>query len=189
MPAKMYVIWDEVGGLFWAAYATRLSYNSCPANYCVTDVTNKDINLLSGLAKKGPSEGKGLRAIQVWATIRAPRYFWCQMDTYKVGTVTLSQSTMHTLGRKYPILPSDFCIEIPQSYLDEMNRLSLEAGNEDIVKGMLPESYMQIRGVNLNYQVLRHIYQDRKNHRLKEWHIFCDAIKELPYAEELIMPT
>jgi hypothetical protein len=179
----------EVCGLERAAKAVRLSFNSeSNAHHCVQywDVSlfADDVALLSGLIKKGDSHAKVMRMVQVWFKIHAPRYWWAEFDTYKVGTATMSASTMHTLlSRKLD--QNDFEGGTPPEYLDHINKL---IEDKDLVRAKmdLPENFLQERYVNTNYQTLRHIYLDRKNHKLKEWHTFLDELDALPFYKEFI---
>jgi len=127
-------------------------------------------------------------------TIDAPLYWWKEFDTYKVGTVANSCSTMHKIHAKEFTL-DDFSHEhlfSPFDLLDVINKLNvyreqyLETKDKDYwwqMIQLLPSSYNQKRTVMLNYEVLVGIYRDRKNHKLDEWHTFCDWIRRLPYSE------
>lgn len=162
-----------------------------------------DLELAHKLAKAGPVHGKFRRMIIVTMDITAPLYWWKEFDTYKVGTVANSCSTMHTLMNR-PFEESDF--EMDDNYetwshtcdiLNERRNDYFEARqqgrNEDAVYiwrtiiAMLPSGYLQRRTVLLNYEVLSHIFKDRQGHKLKEWKIFLDAITTLPHANELIL--
>lgn len=133
-----------------------------PAAYI--DVENKDIELLQKLIKRGDEHAKAMRMPQVWANITAPRWFWHELQTYEVGvTKGCSNSTMH----------------------QECKGLS---GEElEAVKDEIPEGLRQTRTYMFSYQALRRIYFQRKNHRLPIWSEFCEWIKSLPLAEELII--
>jgi hypothetical protein len=124
---------------------------------------SRDINLLSTLVKRGDEHAKVLRGVMVWCEINAPRYWWQEMDTYRVGAERLSsESTMHIEGKGMP--------------------------EEELVKMKeeLPEGHMQKRVWMFSYQTLRRIYFQRRNHRLPQWRTFCEWIKTLPFAEEFI---
>ena len=171
-------------------------------------VGENDYNLMKRLSNAGdPSHYKFIRMIQVWVDIKAPRYFWSEFDTYKVSTVANSQSTMHRL-MKDGISKEDLDYEWGfDKYLDdEMTGLigtintiiniyqTEELYQEDkekyfiAAKSFLPECYMQTRTVNLNYQVLRNMYNQRKNHRLPHWNKdFVEWVESLPLGKELIM--
>ena len=124
----------------------------------------KDLTLMSTLIKRGDEHAKVLRGIIVYAEINAPRFWWVEMDTYRIGSERLSsESTMHIQGRGM--------------------------STEELVKmkSELTEGTMQKRIQYFSYQALRRIYQQRRNHRLPHWHIFCNWIKTLPFANELIL--
>ena len=129
-------------------------------------VEPKDIQLMTTLMKRGDEHAKVLRGIIAYAIIDAPRYMWVELDTYKVGTDRLSsESTMHIQGKGMDT--------------EELIRMKEE----------LKEGTMQKRVQMFSYQTLRRIYYQRRNHRLPHWHKFCEWIKTLPYAEELILQT
>lgn len=155
-----------------------------------------DQKLMQTLAKRGPSHSKFMRMIPVWVTVNAPLYWWKEMDTYKIGTVSNSCSTMHKITEKEFTI-DDFSMEhlyfdsriIFNTIIDTLNkyRLSyLQTKNKEdwwqLIQ-MLPSSYNQKRTMMLNYQVLSKIYEERKDHKLDEWHAFCDWISILPMSE------
>ena len=152
-----------------------------------------DNQLATKLASAGPVHGKYLRMITVWMDISAPLYWWKEFDTYKVGTVANSCSTMHKLHAE-PLTPEDFSIETLDdeyrgafmAYLELIN-----AARENYLKTrkktdwykmiqMLPSSYNQTRTIATNYETLANIYHYRKNHKLNEWIGFCKMIERLP---------
>lgn len=166
-----------------------------------------DYELVMKLVKAGTDHRKFMRMIAVYADITSPLYWWKEYDTYKVGTVANSCSTMHKIAEKEFTL-EDFSCE----HLDIRTRKILEEiikalndyrtlyinynPNDFEIKGcpskkdlwwqmiqLLPSSYNQKRTVMLNYEVLANIYKSRKNHKLDEWRTFCDWIKALPYSE------
>ena len=172
-------------------------YNADSGKY---EVGPADIELMDRLSRSGPSHAKFLRYINVTLDITAPRYWWAEMDTYKVGTVRNSCSTMHKVQAK-EFERADFSCE----HLDEeslaaldtlisvMNRARDRFNNcgknkDDWWKmiQLLPASLNQKATVQLNYQVLQNIYFTRKDHRLDEWHTFCRWIEELPYSQLII---
>ena len=169
-----------------------------------------DHKLMMQLANGGAVHAKYRRMIPVFLTINAPLYWWKEFDTYKVGTVANSCSTMHKIhskeftlddfshdhliGQAYPIIGDLISAlnDARDSYLkfDEYfnnNELDKEITcKKDVwwqMIQLLPTSYNQKRTVMLNYEVLVNIYHSRKNHRLDEWHTFCDWIEQLPYSE------
>lgn len=130
----------------------------------IIEFDDKDLHLLSTLVKRGDEHSKCLRGLLVYAEINAPRYFWQEMVTYEIGAIKLSsESTMHIQGKGLST--------------EELVRM----------KDKLEEGTMQKRIHALSYQTLRRIYKQRRNHRLPHWHIFCDWIKSLPFAEQLIL--
>ena len=159
-----------------------------------------DMSLMRKLADAGPEHGKYLRMIGVSMDVTAPRYFEVQLDTYKIGTVSNSCSTMHTLHKR-DLTIDDFSHEhltgTAESLLqDTITILNVYRGlyNQTHDKEywwqmiqLLPQSYNQKRTYMLNYAVLKNVYRQRKDHKLDCWHQFCDWIRTLPYAEELIL--
>lgn len=170
----------EIGGLGAALEALRLPFSKdCRSEVNFNLITEneidlvqyrtaitldpKDLDLMQTLLKRGDEHAKVLRGIVVWCEINAPRFFFQEFVTYKVGSECLSStSTMH----------------------GEAKGLS----GEELVnlKESLPEGTMNRRVFAINYQTLRRIYKQRKDHRLPHWHKFCDWIKTLPYSKELI---
>ena len=169
-------------------------------------VGNNDLKLMKSLVKAGTDHSKFMRMINVTLDITAPLYWWKEFDTYKVGTVRNSCSTMHKIAEKKFTL-DDFSIddfEFDDDYCEislsdcfeniisdcEMCRKKyIETGDKKYWRGLiqlLPESYNQRATVQLNYAVLRNMYHSRKAHKLDEWVEFCKWIETLPYAEELI---
>ena len=127
------------------------------------------------LAHKGGGESKFLESMTVYLDITAPRYWWSEFDTYRVGMTKQSESTMHTVTKRH-LTEEDFegC-EINCIYLDYLNKI-VDSKNLVSLKRALPEGFLQRRIVVTNYKVLQNMYGQRKNHRLREWHIFCEAI-------------
>lgn len=180
-------------------------------------VGENDHKLMMSLAKGGPVHAKYRRMITVYLDITAPLYWWKEFDTYKVGTVANSCSTMHKihakefergdfsnehlLGRQIwdhdpkdeyfehentPPWTANALLNHTINMLNHFRKLFLETGDKKYwwqMIQLLPTSYNQKRTVMLNYEVLHNIYHSRKNHKLDEWHVVCDWIKELPYSE------
>lgn len=156
-----------------------------------------DFDLLRRLARAGSDHGKFMRMINVTADITAPLYWWKEYDTYKVGTVANSCSTMHKIHDKefewddfsFEHLLPDEATEFMKHLIDGLNFYRtkyLETRDKKYwwqLIQLLPSSYNQRRTVQLNYEVLRNMYHARKNHKLDEWHDFCRWIESLPYAE------
>ncbi len=159
-----------------------------------------DLALAHRLAAAGSDHRKFLRQILVSMDITAPLYWWKEFDTYKVGTVANSCSTMHKISAK-PFSRDDFsCDRMDEKTLAvldlviaalEENRLryneTKEKQNWHNMIQLLPSSYNQMRTVTLNYEVLINIYYARRHHKLAEWHALCEEIEKLPYAKELIL--
>lgn len=166
-----------------------------------------DLKLMKSLSKAGPDHGKFLRMINITCDINAPLYWWKEFDTYKVGTVANSCSTMHKIHAKEFIL-DDFShehlttrsIEALEATVDELNfwRDMYVADihkHEALIKKeawwqmiqLLPSSYNQKRTVQLNYQVLKNMYNARKSHKLDEWKNFCAWCETLPYFKEICL--
>jgi len=159
-----------------------------------------DLGLGMRLAKAGSDHRKFIRQIFVSVDITAPLYWWKEFDTYKVGTVANSTSTMHKIHSK-PIVMEDFSFDrlTPESekfakemvnYIESVRLKYMEDKDKaywwDLIQ-LLPSSYNQMRTCTMNYENLTNMYYARRNHKLDEWHVFCDWIKSLPYAEEFIM--
>lgn len=158
-----------------------------------------DLDLAMRLAKAGSDHRKYLRMVFVSVDVTAPLYWWKEYDTYKVATVANSTSTMHKIHSK-PFSMDDFsCDHMTDSTKKFMETIvnELEAirfrfketkSKEDWYDmiQLLPSSYNQMRTCTFNYETLINIYRARKNHKLAEWHTFCDWIETLPYAEQLI---
>ena len=205
--------------------------NSGPYNGTVTDtetffeIGEKDFDLMTRLRNSGTDHRKFMRMITVYLDITAPLYWWKEFDTYKVGTVANSCSTMHKIAYKefeecdfstehlfdaeskdveFPIIYGEehspiWSLNITikmlnfyrKKYLETKTKpMKEEAKRAPLIKAywwqmiqLLPSSYNQRRTVMLNYEVLANIYKSRRNHRLDEWHTFCDWIENLPYSE------
>ena len=167
-----------------------------------------DLDLMTRLRNAGTDHRKFMRMITVYVDITAPLYWWKEFDTYKVGTVANSCSTMHKIHEK-EFYEEDFSFERLESGYEEykgddamhtaycsmqnvisaLNRLrymyNITKNKKywDAMIQLLPSSYNQKRTVMLNYEVLANIYKSRKNHKLDEWHMFCDWIESLEYSE------
>ena len=166
---------------------------------------DNDYDLAKRLRDGGPVHAKYRRMIPVFVTITAPLYWWKEFDTYKVGTVANSCSTMHKIHSKEFTLEDFSCEHLKDSFGESHDCFSpldilcdvitmLNICREDYLKSkskddwdqmiqLLPSSYNQKRTVMLNYEVLANIYKSRKDHKLDCWHTFCHWIDELPYSE------
>lgn len=167
------------------------------SNYCIGA---NDLDLMKRLSKAGTDHRKFMRMIVVYADVTAPLYWWKEYDTYKVGTVANSCSTMHKIHEKEFTVDDFSCEHLAGAamnvlidivywlnfYRDEFIAQKDKQDWWQIIQ-LLPSSYNQKRTVMLNYEVLRNMYHSRKNHKLDEWHTFCDFIETLPYAKELII--
>ncbi|MDQ0151756.1 hypothetical protein J2S20_000436 [Moryella indoligenes] len=159
-------------------------------------VGDNDLKLMETLGAAGTDHGKYLRMITVTADITAPLYWWKEYDTYKVGTVANSCSTMHKIQAKEFVL-SDFSTEhlsvtnliVFCTIIDAMNNARLDFLQRKDKKDwwqmiqMLPTCYNQKRTVQLNYAVLKNMYHSRQNHKLDEWREFCKWVETLPYSQ------
>ena len=159
-----------------------------------------DLSLATRLARAGSDHRKYLRQIMVSMDITAPLYWWKEFDTYKVGTVANSCSTMHKIQAKEFSREDFSCDRLTDEALSVLDSLISYLEGERIrynetkardawhnMIQLLPSSFNQMRTVSLNYEVLINIYYARRNHKLGEWHTLCDAIEALPYANELIL--
>lgn len=175
----------------------------------MVNIGPKDLDLMKRLRNAGTDHRKYLRMITVYCDIIAPLYWWKEFDTYKVGTVANSCSTMHKIQAK-KFEREDFSVEHLSNTLDD-HIAGVDMGDRHFMVMMdnvisclnvardrynetkdkkywwqmiqlLPSSYNQKRTVMLNYEVLANIYKSRKNHKLDEWHTFCDWIETLPYS-------
>ena len=167
----------------------------------ILDVGDKDFELMYKLAQAGPTHRKYLRMLPICMRITAPLYWWKEFDTYKVGTVSNSCSTMHKITAKEFTL-DDFSYEHLNTYaltllqntitllniyrqtyldcnLDDMDEVTKKDIWWQIIQ-LLPSSYNQTRNIMLNYEVLVNIYQTRKDHKLDEWRVFCERIEKIP---------
>ena len=159
-----------------------------------------DLDLAKRLAHAGSDHRKFLRQIFVTVDITAPLYWWKEFDTYKVGTTANSTSTMHKIHAKEFTREDFSCDRMDEgglalldqviAYLEsERQKFLADKNNKQAWHNMiqtLPTSYNQMRTVTLNYENLINMYYARRNHKLAEWHVLCDWITSLPYAQELI---
>ena len=177
-------------------------------NYFELAIGPNDQKLMTALRNAGTDHRKFMRMITVYVDITAPLYWWKEFDTYKVGTVTNSCSTMHKIADK-EFTMDDFshehlegrALNTLEDMVDELNYWRdyyLAIKKQNVVGAdkkskelwwqmiqLLPSSYNQRRTVMLNYEVLANIYKSRKNHKLDEWRMFCDWILTLPYGSLL----
>ena len=187
--------WDKSDSVF-------KGYNGKIEN---TSIGKNDLELMQKLVKAGSEHRKFLRQIFVSVDITAPLYFFKELDTYKVGTVANSTSTMHKLastpitidcfemGDFTPLIDNfkiDLSWQTIMTYLEQLRQRYNETKDKRYWKELirlLPESWLQKRTITMNYENILNMYRQRKNHKLTEWSkSFCDWVKTLPYAEELI---
>ena len=177
--------WPKSDSVFYSDFSCQIGQN--------------DLDLMKTLIKAGTEHRKFLRMIHVQMDIEAPLYWWKEFDTYKVGTVANSCSTMHKIHSK-EFTVDDFSHEHLDRFSTEVLGWTIKALNgsrEDYMKSkskddwwqmiqLLPSSYNQRRTIDLNFEVLLKQYRERKNHKLDEWHIYCDWIKEIVLLNEII---
>lgn len=175
-------------------------FGTCPCVELVDcdccHVGPNDLKLMTTLRNAGTDHRKFMRMITVYLDITAPLYWWKEFDTYKVGTVANSCSTMHKITDK-PFELDDFSHEHLGFQSVRVLKDTIKVMNdfrEEFIKDhekenwwqliqLLPSSYNQKRTVMLNYEVLANIYKSRRHHKLDEWHTLCDRIESLPYSE------
>lgn len=160
-------------------------------------VGENDLNLMKKLVSAGSDHSKFMRMINVTCDITAPRYWWTEFDTYKVGTVRNSCSTMYKIHKEILTLEnfshehlSGETLNVLEKVIQSLNVSRVCFLSDPINKDywwqviqLLPQSYNQRATVQLNYQVLKNMYHARKNHKLDEWHDFCRWVEDLPYSE------
>jgi len=159
-----------------------------------------DLSLARRLCSAGSDHRKFIRQIFVSVDITAPLYWWKEYDTYKVATVANSTSTMHKITSKKFELSDFSCDKLDedslafmQTVIDKLEELRLkylETKDKQIwydIIQLLPSSYNQMRTCTMNYENLISMYYARKTHKLDEWHVFCDWVKTLPYADVMIL--
>lgn len=201
---------------------TEKCYYSCDKVGCVDadhfHLGENDHSLMQRLSDAGTEHRKYMRMMPVYVRITAPLYWWKEFDTYKVGTVANSCSTMHKIAANEFTLEDFSCehicirqsMDVLKDTIDALNvfrNVYLNGGNLRYENGnikcfgkkdkeiwwqliqLLPSSYNQTRNVMLNYEVLANIYRQRKNHKLDEWREFCKWIETLPYSELIIVET
>ena len=202
--------WDKSDS--WSCSMDTIDCTGCPFEYEDCShiefdelvVGDNDLDLMTRLRNAGTDHRKFMRMVQVYLDITAPLYWWKEFDTYKVGTVSNSCSTMHKIHAKEFTL-DDFSCEHLFGYGDERDvddamgvlNLTIDALNIRRVQylgtrdkefwwemiQLLPSSYNQRRTILLNYEVLANMYHSRKSHKLDEWRDFCKWIESLPHSE------
>ena len=161
-----------------------------------------DVKLMKNLISAGSDHAKFMRMITISFDITAPLYWWKEFDTYKIGTVANSCSTMHKIQDHEFTLEDFSCEYLQEEYIDKVLKTVIDALNENRTRfletnhkqywwnmiQLLPSSFNQKRTIMTNYAVLRNMYHARKNHKLDEWSVdFCKAIEKIPYSELITM--
>ena len=198
--------WDKSDSGTKCPYEKEACCGECQQNFCIGP---NDKDLMKRLRNAGTDHRKFMRMIAVYVDITAPLYWWKEFDTYKVGTVANSCSTMHKIADKefefrdfsHEKLINSLSMEIQEQHivyspmqvlaitikcLNSYRELYLRTKDNKYwwqMIQLLPSSYNQRRTVMLNYEVLANMYKSRKNHKLDEWHVLCDWVKILPYSE------
>lgn len=189
----------EIAGLYPAMCALRLPYSQEPRS-TKDHIDKTDIQLASKLVKSGDEHAKAVRGITAYLRITAPRYWWQEFVTYRIGCECLSsESTMHTIARG--VEPEMFdaeyseanaladCIGMLVDYYNEQTDRDKKEQAFIEIKRQLPECFIQTRIYAISYQTLRRMYFQRRTHRLPEWQEFCKFVKRMPHADELITVT
>lgn len=204
--------WEKSDSRFGCGNDNEYFCDNCSSSFHCTSLKKtynigpNDLDLMTRLRNAGTDHRKFMRMITVYLDITAPLYWWKEFDTYKVGTVANSCSTMHKIADKEFTLDDFSCEHLSEPAINILKN-TVEALNQarDLYLGydgfkhqwgdwenkhywwqmiqLLPSSYNQRRTVMLNYEVLANMYTSRRNHKLDEWHTFCDWIESLPYSE------
>ena len=200
--------WEKSDSRFGCGNDNEYFCDNCSSSFHCTSLKKtynigpNDLDLMTRLRNAGTDHRKFMRMITVYLDITAPLYWWKEFDTYKVGTVTNSCSTMHKIADKEFTI-DDFSIEHLNddrsaevsnlewfehliTHLNRDRKRFIETKDKQYwwqLIQLLPSSYNQRRTVMLNYEVLTNIYKSRRNHKLDEWHKFCNWIERLPYSE------
>lgn len=187
--------WDKIDSK--ENTCNNISCDNCSEICSQIELGKNDYDLMKRLTLAGTEHSKFLRMLPVMMDITAPLYWWKEFDTYKIGTVANSCSTMHKIADKEFTL-DDFSVEnLYEDVIDSPFReiidclnffrgLYIQNNDKDDwwqMIQLLPSSYNQKRTVFLNYAVLANMYHQRKGHKLDEWHDFCDMIEKFPYSE------
>lgn len=208
--------WEKSDSYYGCGSGEDNTYPTCGdvcIDKCEYIIGDNDLSLMKRLAKAGTDHRKFLRMIAVYVDITAPLYWWKEFDTYKVGTVANSCSTMHKIAAKEftiedfscehlyrfvedtggdvaPVYDFKRTLEFIIAQLNDARRLFLKTKEKKYwwqLIQLLPSSYNQRRTVMLNYEVLANIYKPRKNHKLDEWRDFCSWVETLPYFNEICL--
>ena len=188
-------VYDSDESSFWTPNNLEQKNNLINMN-----IGENDMKLMKQLRKAGSDHRKFMRMINVTCDITASLYWWKEYDTYKVGTVANSCSTMHKIHAKEFTLDDFSCEHLGGQPLEALKFTILVLNNarEHYLQTkdkndwwqmiqLLPSSYNQKRTIQLNYEVLLNMYNARRNHKLDEWHTFCDWVETLPYFKEICL--
>lgn len=198
--------WDKSDSNIASCLEPITRCEKCPYHFVVCNesefffIGDKDMELAKRLIKAGSSDRKFMRMIHVQADVTAPFYWWKEYDTYKVGTTANSCSTMHTIHKRdftiddfsHDRLDDDIVYNYLKPIIEGLNLFRTQYNNSKDKKywnqiiQLLPSSFNQMRTIDLSYETLFSIYHQRKNHKLDEWHTFCDWIITLPYMKEFL---
>ena len=157
-----------------ALYGISLSYNK--------GIENME-KISKSLCKLDGGHNKFLESMTVWLEIKAPRYWWQEMDTYRIGTTKQSESTIHTILKR-ELTQEDFELPLPRIVLNQLNTTIINSRGKDKIefirkiKNQLPEGFLQKRILCTNYKTLKNMFVQRKNHALLEWKVFIQCLKE-----------
>lgn len=187
--------WDKSDS-YWTHIEDAETLETAPFQFFVGE---NDLDLMKRLSNAGTDHRKFMRMVTVYADIVAPRYWWEQFATYRVGVTMNSCSTMHKIHAKEFTMDDFSCEHLDKegkkllhqkiSYLNKNREKFIETKDKQYWWNMiqlLPQSYNQKRTVLLNYEVLANIYKSRKNHKLDEWHDFCHWIEDLPHSNLIV---
>ena len=198
--------WDKSDSNIASCLEPITRCEKCPYHFVVCNesefffIGDKDMDLAKRLIKAGSPDRKFMRMIHVQADVTAPLYWWKEYDTYKVGTVANSCSTMHTIHKRdftiddfsHDRLDDDIVYNYLKPIIEGLNLFRTQYSNSKDKKywnqmiQLLPSSFDQMRTIDLDYETLFNIYYQRKNHKLDEWHQFCEWIEDLPYMREFL---
>lgn len=198
--------WDKSDSNIASCLEPITRCEKCPYHFVVCNesefffIGDKDMDLAKRLIKAGSTDRKFMRMIHVQADVTAPLYWWKEYDTYKVGTTANSCSTMHTIHKRdftiddfsHDRLDDDIVYNYMKPIIEGLNLFRTQYNNSKDKKywnqiiQLLPSSFNQMRTIDLSYETLFSIYHQRKNHKLDEWHTFCDWIITLPYMKEFL---
>jgi len=176
----------HLGGVEIALKALRRPMNPDFVTECVWP-SDEDFVLMERLIRRGADHSKFARMISTGLTIKAPRYWWMEFSTYRIGIESVSESTMHRKVSE-PFTVDDFEHDIGAETLADLNKCRMDVMSDlrhkqlYQLKAMLPEGFLQTRDIVVNYQTLRRMFQQRHDHRLPHWRKFCSMMDGFPLA-------